>query len=336
MSVALQNLTKRFGSVAAVSDFSLELAQSDSVAILGPSGCGKSTVLRLVAGLERPDQGRILISGRDVTRLPAHRRGVGMVFQDYALFPHLNVQQNVAFGMREQGWPREEIAGRTAELLELVGLAGLERRRVNELSGGQQQRVALARALAPRPELLLLDEPLSNLDRELRETLQGELRALLDTSPIGSLYVTHDRQEAVKVASRVGVMRAGRLLQVAPAFDLIRNPASDWIASFLGYRNLYPASVLPGTGTEGVLLREDLVRLGGAETATVTGITRNAGSTELELHLPERGLTFAWSGFERELPAGLAAGDEVSVAIPEEAWHPLAIDGGPLASEHVP
>src|SRR5690625_3344057 len=140
MSVALQNLTKRFGSVAAVSDFSLELAQSDSVAILGPSGCGKSTVLRLVAGLERPDQGRILISGRDVTRLPAHRRGVGMVFQDYALFPHLNVHQNIAFGMREQGWPREEVAGRTAELLEIGRASCRGTGETAGVEGGGQRR----------------------------------------------------------------------------------------------------------------------------------------------------------------------------------------------------
>ena len=333
MSVALQNLTNSFGSVAAVSDFSLELAQSDSVAILGPSGCGKSTVLRLVAGLERPDQGRILISGRDVTRLPAHRRGVGMVFQDYALFPHLNVQQNVAFGMREQGWPREEIAGRTAELLELVGLAGLERRRVNELSGGQQQRVALARALAPRPELLLLDEPLSNLDRELREVLQGELRDLLDTLPIGSLYVTHDRQEALRVASRIAVMRAGRLLQTGPAQEVVRKPASDWIASFLGYRNLFDGALLPGVGEGGILLREELVRIGGDEPATVVEALRSAGGVELRLSLAERGITFTWSGFQRELPGELAAGDQVGVTIPAGAWHPVEIDGGPLAGD---
>src|SRR5690625_2399133 len=211
MSVVLQNLTKRFGPVTAVRDLSMQLEKSESVAILGRSGCGKSTVLRLVAGLERPDEGQVFISGRNVTSVPADRRGVGMVFQDYALFPHLNVQQNVDFGLREQGWTRAEANHRTAELLELVGLAGLEKRKVDALSGGQQQRVALARALAPRPELLLLDEPFSNLDTILRDQVREEVRQIIKTLGITAILVTHDTRDAFATADKIADRKSTRL-----------------------------------------------------------------------------------------------------------------------------
>ncbi|ADI15720.1 ABC transporter ATP-binding protein [Truepera radiovictrix] len=330
MSLRLERVSKRFGDTVAVQDVSLTLRPGETVALLGPSGCGKSTLLRLIAGLEHPDGGRIGFAGADLTRVSAPRRGFGMVFQDYALFPHLNVFGNVAYGLVERGWRRERQRARVAELLDLVGLAGLEARRVTELSGGQQQRVALARALAPEPRLLLLDEPLSNLDLTLREELKESLRALLASLAIPAVFVTHDQSEAFTVANRVAVMRQGRLLQLGDAETLYARPASVWVARFLGHANLYATSEhraalarLMGAPPAApyVLLRSDLVRLGaGACAATVRAHRRVGALHHLELEL--LGLRVRWRGFARELPP-LDLGQPVRLEVPPEALVPL-------------
>jgi thiamine transport system ATP-binding protein len=240
----VERLTVRYGTVTAVDDLTLSVSAGEVVALLGPSGCGKSTLLRAVAGLETPDTGAIRWAGVELTDVPVHRRGFGLMFQDGQLFPHRSVASNVAFGLRMAGVDKPTQARRTAELLELVGLAGYGRRDVATLSGGEQQRVALARSLAPEPRLLLLDEPLSSLDRALRERLGADLRDILTTTGTTALYVTHDQDEAFSVADRVGVMVAGRLLQVDSPQRLWQHPVDESVARFLGYRQLVDAEPL--------------------------------------------------------------------------------------------
>lgn len=244
----------------AAQQVTLDVAAGETVALLGPSGCGKSTVLRCVAGLETPDTGRVEVGGRDVTRLPPEARHIGLVFQDYALFPHLNVLDNVAYGPRVRGEGRAQAGARAREALALVGLPELERRFPAQLSGGQQQRVALARALATRSPLLLLDEPLSNLDEKLRTELRQDLRGLFSSVGAGVLLVTHDQREALALAHRVAVMRAGQLVQVGAAQDVFSQPATAWVAEFLGWQNVFPA----GAG-RALLVPEAAIRLGEGE-----------------------------------------------------------------------
>jgi|CXWL01.1.fsa_nt_gi putative spermidine/putrescine transport system ATP-binding protein len=239
----LDGLAKRFGTTAVLADFSLTVERGEILALLGPSGSGKTTALRLVAGFETPDAGRIVVAGDDVTALAPARRRFGMVFQHYALFPHLDVGDNVAFGLAEL--PAAERGARVAETLALVGLAGLERRRVDQISGGQQQRVALARALAPEPRVLLLDEPMSNLDPTLRERTRRELQATLRRIGITTLLVTHEQEEAFALGDRVAVLQAGHLQQVAAPRELYTRPATRFVATFVGR-----ASVLGGEATD--------------------------------------------------------------------------------------
>jgi spermidine/putrescine transport system ATP-binding protein len=217
---------------------SLRVEEGETVCLLGPSGSGKSTLLRIAAGLEKPDAGSVLWDGAEITRTPAHRRGFGLMFQDYALFPHLNVAENVAFGLRMQNLSEDRIRRETAEALKQVGLEGFARRRTGDLSGGEQQRVALARALAPRPRLLMLDEPLGALDRALREQLTMDLRRLLRELRIPSLYVTHDQEEAFVVARRVALLHQGRIVQSGAPEELVARPATKWTADFLGLGNV--------------------------------------------------------------------------------------------------
>ncbi|XVV04685.1 ABC transporter ATP-binding protein [Actinosynnema sp. CA-248983] len=231
--LGLRGVTVSYGSLVAVSDVDLAVGDGEVVALLGPSGCGKSTLLRAVAGLV-PASGSVTWDGADLAGVPVHRRGFGLVFQDGQLFPHRDVAGNVAFGLRMHGVDREARGKRVDELLELVGLAGYQRRRVTELSGGEQQRVALARALAPRPRLVLLDEPLSALDRALREQLAVDLARLLREAGATALVVTHDHDEAFTLADRVAVMRAGRIVQVGPPAEVWRSPVDVATARFLG------------------------------------------------------------------------------------------------------
>lgn len=230
----LDRLTRVYAGTPAVYDLSLQVSEQEIVTLLGPSGCGKTTTLRIVAGFERPDFGRVVLSGRDVTHVAPQRRGFGMVFQHYALFPHLSVGANVAFGLEAIGLPRAEIEAKVARSLELVHLPGTEGRSVASLSGGQQQRIALARALAPEPQVLLLDEPLSNLDAALRERTRRELRVLVKEIGITTFYVTHDQEEAFDLSDRIAVMRDGRLEQLGPPEELYHRPATEFVATFLG------------------------------------------------------------------------------------------------------
>ncbi len=321
MSLRLEHVSKRYGAVRAVTEVSLELYDGETLALLGPSGCGKSTLLRLVAGLEQLGGGRILLAGSDISFQPPQQRGFGMVFQDYALFPHLDVAHNIAFGLTGMPWGAKR--RRVGELLELVGLSDYERRRTFELSGGEQQRVALARALAPQPKVLLLDEPLSNLDLALRETLKRELARILSELSIRALYVTHDQSEAFTLADRIAVMRRGQLVQIASPAELYDHPADPWVAGFLGHANLYSGAVV-GEKTGPLLLRSDLIRLGEGDTrATVKSHRVIGGLHHLQLVLNERGLRVHWQGFSRELPGALEPGDEIFLDIPASAWQPL-------------
>ena len=251
----IRQVSKSFGVTPVLHSVSLEAAQGEIVCLLGPSGCGKTTLLRIVAGLEQADAGQVLFAGRDLAETPVHRRGFGFMFQDYALFPHRNVYDNVAFGLRMSHLDKGVVQRRVAEMLDLVGLTGYETRRMHELSGGQQQRVALARSLAPQPALLLLDEPLGSLDRTLREELMGDLRLILKHAPAGpgspasvtSLYVTHDQQEAFAIADRVAIMSSGRIEQEGEPLAVYRQPANSFVARFLGMQNLLPGQVISTT-----------------------------------------------------------------------------------------
>ena len=244
----LDNLGKRFGDVVAVDDVALEVPAGEFLTLLGPSGCGKTTTLRMIGGFETATSGRVIVGDRDITSLPPQQRGIGMVFQNYALFPHLNVFENVAFGLRATGVARGDISKRVASALELVGLGDLSKRRVQDLSGGQQQRVAVARAIAPEPRLILLDEPLSNLDAAMRERTRVELRALLKRLGMTAIFVTHDQEEAFALSDRIAVMNAGKLQQVGPPEQLYHNPANLFVAGFMGRANLLFATV---TGMQG-------------------------------------------------------------------------------------
>jgi putrescine transport system ATP-binding protein len=238
-------VVKKFGTFRAVDRLSLDVRSGEFFALLGPSGCGKTTLLRMLAGFETPDQGRILLNGKDIAQVLPHQRPVNMMFQNYALFPHLSVRDNIAFGLKRAGMPRAQINTRVAEMVALVKLEGLEKRKPDQLSGGQKQRVALARSLARRPQVLLLDEPLAALDKKLRESTQLELMELQRRLGTTFIIVTHDQEEAMTVASRIGVMDAGRLEQVATPRELYEAPASRWIAEFVGEVNLFDGQVAP-------------------------------------------------------------------------------------------
>ncbi|AMA60340.1 ABC transporter ATP-binding protein [Bradyrhizobium sp. CCGE-LA001] len=235
----IEGVAKTFGTFRAVDGVSLDIKAGEFFALLGPSGCGKTTLLRMLAGFEAPDEGRILLGGKDIAQALPHERPINMMFQNYALFPHLSVRDNIAFGLKRAGMARADIATRVAEMVALVKLEGLEKRKPDQLSGGQRQRVALARALARRPQLLLLDEPLAALDKKLRESTQGELMELQRRLGMTFIIVTHDQEEAMTMASRIGVMKAGKLAQVAAPRELYEAPRSRWIAEFVGDVNLF-------------------------------------------------------------------------------------------------
>ena len=269
--VQLVDLVKRFSDVTAVAGINLDMPPGEFFSLLGPSGCGKTTTLRLIAGFERPDEGQILLDGVDMVQTPPHKRNVNTVFQNYALFPHLSVAENVAFGLRYQDVSKQEAKSKVGDALELVRLQGLERRRPSQLSGGQQQRVALARALILNPAVLLLDEPLGALDAKLRKALQIELKALQEEIGITFIYVTHDQEEALTMSDRLAVMSNGRVEQIGSPSDVYEEPTTAYVADFLGVSNLMNAAVtgIDGNGAARMRLGEfDLVAKQGDTDAT--------------------------------------------------------------------
>ncbi len=247
-TLEIKNLTKRFGDFTAVDNLNLSIAQSEMIAILGGSGCGKTTTLRMIAGFTDPNEGSILVDGKDMKNIPPYKRNIGIFFQNYALFPHMTVFENVAFGLKLQKLPKAEIAHRVDEMLSLVKLENLNKRYPRELSGGQQQRVALARALVTRPQILLLDEPLSNLDAKLRVEMQVEIKRIQKALNITTIIVTHDHEEAISLADRVVVMNAGKILQLGSPREIYDKPNSTFVADFMGFSTFIKGTMGKKTG----------------------------------------------------------------------------------------
>jgi iron(III) transport system ATP-binding protein len=253
MRIAVRNLTKRFGPLAAVSDVTLEIGEGELFTLLGPSGCGKTTLLRLIAGFYAPDEGEIRFNDRRVNEVPPNERGIGMVFQAYALWPHMTVFENVSYGLKLKKLGGSEIATRVKAVLDKVTLAGLEKRYPGQLSGGQQQRVALARALVLNPEILLLDEPLSNLDAKIRIQVRAEIRKLQQELGITTIYVTHDQEEALTLSDRIAVFKQGKVFQVGKPKDLYERPANLFVADFIGINNMIEGTVRAADGAQGAM-----------------------------------------------------------------------------------
>ena len=249
--VEITDIVKRYGRVTAVDGFSLTVGRGEFVSLLGPSGCGKTTLLRLIAGLLRADSGEVVIDGQDMSNVPPNKRDIGLVFQNYALFPHMNVYENLAFGLRMRKMGKSEIRERVTRALELIGLPEVEERTPQQMSGGQQQRVALARALVIEPRLLLLDEPLSNLDAKLREGMRFEILRIQRQLGITSIYVTHDQEEALTLSDRVVVMNEGHVMQIGAPTDIYERPENLFVASFIGKVNSYRCRVVEGADAEG-------------------------------------------------------------------------------------
>lgn len=330
VGIQLQALSKHFQGKTAVEGVSLQVAPGELVSLLGPSGCGKTTTLRMIAGFERPDQGRVYFGEQDVTDLPAEERRVGMVFQNYALFPNLSVAGNIGFGLRVARWPVERLKKRVGEMLELVGLLGFENRPVQNLSGGQRQRVALARALAPEPRVLLLDEPLSALDAKIRAGLRTELRRLQLELGITTLLVTHDQEEAMSMSDRVVVMNQGRIEQIGSPRDLYTRPQTAFVATFIGSMNLFTPEKIPGG-----------FRISGYEVNLPVAPPRQVGvrpeRIELNAHGPFSGVVelVTYLGAEQQVLVRVGPdlwtvfvpnqvlvqrGDRVRLSVPDDAW----------------
>ena len=356
-ALILTDLSKSYGNMPAVSDVSLTAEHGELVCLLGPSGCGKTTLLRLIAGLEFPDSGTIAFDGVDLRGVAPHMRGFGLMFQDLALFPHMDVYRNVGFGLRMQGVATGEIRRRADELLELVDLAGFGDRKVHELSGGERQRVALARSLAPEPKLLMLDEPLGSLDRVLRESLQSEVRSILKEVGVMAIHVTHDREEAYAIADTIVVMDRGSLVQAGSPEALYKDPANELVARSLGVRNIVsgtlaradgPAQVVCALGTLAVgwpvpsevpvggdvlaLIDERTVSVIPARDAITSAGSTLAGTItarefrggESALHVSVGDGTIVCLVVSRDAGTAAHVGDEVSVVVPPEAVRLLA------------
>ena len=348
--LTLDRVSKSYGGTLAVRDFSLAIPNGELVALLGPSGCGKTTTLRMIAGFILPSAGEIRIGGRDVTAEPPYRRSTGMVFQGYALFPHMSVAQNVAFGLEMRGLPRPQIAAKVADVLRLVRLSGLESRYPRELSGGQQQRVALARALVINPDVLLLDEPLSNLDAKLRQEVRLEIRQLQRELGLTTVFVTHDQDEALTVADRLAVMNHGVIAQVGTPRELYDKPRSAFVADFIGKSNFFEGEIaepcvfrarsglrihFAGEGRPGVAVlavrpeRMEILRTGGSgepgteQANAVPGVTKVVTflgpTTESMIELASGERVIVHAPTAQRAGAGPVPGEAVRIAWPPEA-----------------
>jgi thiamine transport system ATP-binding protein len=318
MTLTLDSIDVALDGTRIVDDVSFEIATGERLALLGPSGAGKSTLLRVVAGLARPTSGRVLADGRDLTSVPAHRRGIGLVFQDAALFPHRTVAENVAFGPKVAGLSRAEQEARVAEALALVGLSQTGARDVSTLSGGEAQRIALARALAPRPQTLLLDEPLGALDGPLRQRLQDDLRALFERLGLTVVHVTHDVGEAFALGDRVAILRGGRVAQVAAPDELWARPADDWVARFLGMRNV------ERDGDRATVTRPDSVTVGPGVGATVVAADRDGPVVRLRVRRDDgRELDAVSLGNAPAVGATVSVEIDPTGVVEVPAWRPL-------------
>jgi spermidine/putrescine transport system ATP-binding protein len=340
--IQLVGLVKRFGDVTAVDGIDLDVPGGEFFSLLGPSGCGKTTTLRLIAGFEQPTEGRILLDGVDMARTPPHRRRVNTVFQSYALFPHMNVSANVAFGLRFKDLSKRETKRLVGEALALVRLDGFEHRRPGELSGGQQQRVALARALVLNPSVLLLDEPLGALDAKLRKALQVELKGLQETVGVTFIYVTHDQEEALTMSDRLAVMSGGRIEQVGTPSDVYEEPATAYVADFLGVSNLMTATA-EGPGSNG----QCRVRVGAFELLAGRGQVASTGEVRLVIR-PERvrleahgtpgpnrlpGMVdrLVYQGSLTQVLVRLASGEAVQALVQNQGEPPVFQQGTPVS-----
>ncbi len=264
----IENLVKAFSGNVVVRDANLRFRKGEFISLLGPSGCGKTTILRMIAGFERPTSGSIVVDGKDITALPPNRRQIGMVFQAYALFPNMNVEDNVGFGLKIAGMPAEARRDRVAEMLKLIGLSGFGKRYPFEISGGQQQRVALARALAPKPRMLLLDEPLSALDAKIRVSLRQEIRSIQRELGITTVFVTHDQEEALSISDRVVVMNAGNIEQVGTPFEIYNNPRTRFVASFVGTLNILSGTIVDPARGKVIIEGQEIVTARGVADTT--------------------------------------------------------------------
>ena len=350
--IRLVGLTKRFDDVVAVDGISLDVDRGQFCALLGPSGCGKTTTLRMIGGFEDPTEGRIELGGVDVARLPPYKRDVNTVFQSYALFPHLSIFDNVAFGLRRRGVKGGDVRGRVTDALELVGLAGLERRKPKQLSGGQQQRIALARALVNRPRVLLLDEPLGALDLKLRKEMQLELKSIQHEVEITFVHVTHDQEEAMTMADRIVIMNGGHIEQVGSPTELYESPRTAFVAGFLGVSNLLdgevlgegtvkltdgtivrvPPEALTRVGTVRIGVRPEKIRIGGEAANTLSGVVTESAyigvSTQYILDTPAGPVTVY---VQNDRPGGqVATGERLTLSwSPESTFVVDAQEGAP-------
>ncbi|MDJ0782371.1 MAG: ABC transporter ATP-binding protein [Desulfosarcinaceae bacterium] len=316
----LQGVAKRFGDLWVVDGVDLTLAEGEIVALLGPSGCGKTSLLRLIAGLSRPDRGRIRFGGRDLAAVPPHRRGFRMMFQEFALFPHRNVARNVAYGLEIEKRPPEAVQRRVGEMLALVGLSGYEERDVEALSGGERQRVALARSLAAEPRLLMLDEPLAALDRTLRQRLLLDLVQILRRIRVTTLFVTHDQKEAFGVADRIAVMQSGRILQIDAPEALYRRPRSAAVARFLGFSNLIPGEATASDSVRTPLGEFPVDGPHSAAPGPVILLVRPEAATIAPSHLPTPSVRVAG-----RVTASLFQGDTYRVAVLTQSGVSLSV-----------